>query len=289
MLIKSKITSKAIRTGKAFDESEPEYDEKGRNEAEPIAWEEEGEGKEEQEDDNEAKQEEETKRDAEQRRQHEDDESRLEYEDCGREAERLARVANYLEKEELHLELEKRYREEEVRKALEEARVQAEAEARKSDEDNRRKALEASFRREEEQINTFSPFHTPLDTPSTQPLTRLERQVRQLGRDRGRRWSRQRKRSIDRARLILTNTASFLVRTRRIEGKNVARWESVLAAVREWGLDGGQTEQSKIHSSRSLSTLPRHLRRKNLRQRQVRLFIQILTLVSCERSRQEEE
>ncbi|KAK2943026.1 hypothetical protein BLNAU_22068 [Blattamonas nauphoetae] len=114
MLIKSKITSKAIRTGKAFDESEPEYDEKGRNEAEPIAWEEEGEGKEEQEDDNEAKQEEETKRDAE----------IVEGKQKG------WRVANYLERR-TSPGIGKRYREEEVRKALEEARVQAEAEGKK--------------------------------------------------------------------------------------------------------------------------------------------------------------
>ncbi|KAK2940776.1 hypothetical protein BLNAU_24313 [Blattamonas nauphoetae] len=54
-----------IRTGIASDESEPEDDDQGRNEAEPIASEEKGEGKEEEKDDNEARQEEETTRDVE--------------------------------------------------------------------------------------------------------------------------------------------------------------------------------------------------------------------------------
>ncbi|KAK2942486.1 hypothetical protein BLNAU_22597 [Blattamonas nauphoetae] len=254
-----------IRTGITFDESEPEDDDQGRNEAEPITREEEGEGKGEQEDDNETKQEEEeeTIRDEEDRKegkgrkkdkrkhrkQQEDDESRLEDENRRREAERLAREENerqeeenrkeqerkdrqQREEEEFRLEEEKRHREEEERKAREEARVQAEAEARKREEeefqrqkdqerekeeqerlrkeedekrrreeekkqqeeeearwkreederreeerrkederrrqdeeqrfieDNRRKALEASFRHEEEQVNTQSPFRT---------------------------------------------------------------------------------------------------------------------------------
>ncbi|KAK2952497.1 hypothetical protein BLNAU_12618 [Blattamonas nauphoetae] len=54
-----------IRTGIASDESEPEDDDQGRNEAEPFASEEKGEGKEEEKDDTEARQEEETTRDVE--------------------------------------------------------------------------------------------------------------------------------------------------------------------------------------------------------------------------------
>ncbi|KAK2952496.1 hypothetical protein BLNAU_12604 [Blattamonas nauphoetae] len=105
-----------IRRGITFDESEPEYYDKDRNEADPIAREEEGEGKEEQEDDNEAKQEEETKRGAEVRK-----------EKNGQKSWRGKKP---------------------------------EIEEQRFIEDNRRKALEASFRCEEEQINTQTPSQT---------------------------------------------------------------------------------------------------------------------------------